>query len=437
MTQPASILVCPNGHGAAPNAAARFCHECGAPFAAAAPIVPATTPAVSQPVYYPPPAPPPPCATCGGNGSKLPAETHVCPACNYLRPLVPNYQLDCSAFQWAQDGSAMATLRSIGPLNVAARYISDRVGRKWIEATFNAVQLGPQQLPQIYQQAVMAARILGMSFMPEVYISGEKMWDAMTYGSDNSAFIVIGTALINNFKDQDLLFLLAREIGHCRAGHGLWKTVLRFLLGESGPRKGLSGGVLSMLSPTHLIGGALEMPLMAWARQSEITADRAGLLAVGDEAVARRVLLSWSLRSANLYRQINPAAWMAQEDDGDTDLTKLSEMISSSTPYVTRRLKTLSQYAHSPELPRYRAIIEPLLSASYWQMNAWPAAPAVPVSPPPPAPSIRVVCPSCKTAMRIPNSVLKGQTTFNVRCPNTRCGKIIVLRQQSTPLAER
>ena len=42
------------------------------------------------------------------------------------------------------------------------------------------------------------------------------------------------------------------------------------------------------------------MPLMAWSRQSEVTADRAGLLAVGDVALARRVLLTWSIRSASL-----------------------------------------------------------------------------------------------------------------------------------------
>src|SRR5436190_647445 len=78
------------------------------------------------------------------------------------------------------------------------------------------------------------------------------------------------------------------------------KTVTRFVMGDQGPAKGLSGGLISIIRPTKCALSALEMPLMFWARQAEITADRAGLLAVGDEEVARRVLLSWSLRSVSL-----------------------------------------------------------------------------------------------------------------------------------------
>ena len=76
----------------------------------------------------------------------------------------------------------------------------------------------------------------------------------------------------------------------------------------------LSGGLLGVISPSKLLEGAAEMPLMAWSRQSDITADRAGLLAVGDEALARRVLLAWSIRSARLLKEVNIEEWMKQEE---------------------------------------------------------------------------------------------------------------------------
>ena len=227
--------------------------------------------------------------------------------------------------------------------------VSDRVGRRWIEAAFNAVRLSDKQLPSVYANAVLAARILGMPVMPDVYVSGDRMWDSATYGSEQSAFVILGSALLTNYQGADQLFVIAREMGHCRAGHALWKTVIRFLLGEQGPRRGLGGaGVLAALNPALLVEGALELPLLAWARQAEITADRAGLLAIGDEEIARRVLLSWSLRSVMLYRQINIDAWLEQMDDSDEQTTRLSEVASSSTPYITRRLKLLAEYASSP-----------------------------------------------------------------------------------------
>src|SRR4029079_19632008 len=161
-------------------------------------------------------------------------------------------------------------------------------------------------------------------------VSGEYMWDCRTYGSDKDSFIVMGSALATNFRGPELLFLFAREIGHCRTGHALWKTVIKFLMGEQGPRKGLmAGGIFSALSPTALLEGTLEMPLLAWARQAEITADRAGMLVMGEEEIARRVLLTWSLKSPVLYRLVNVEAWLEQQAGSDDDITKLSELMTS------------------------------------------------------------------------------------------------------------
>ena len=197
----------------------------------------------------------------------------------------------------------MAKLRSMTTLTSIARSISDKAGRKWVETTFNGVRLSEKQIPDVYALAVKAARILSLPSMPDVYVSGERSWDALTFGSDQNAFIVLGSALVTSFQGDDLLFLLAREMGHCRTGHALWKTVIRFLIGEQRPKQGMmAGGMLSMLDPGKLIEGALEMPLLAWARQAEITADQAGLLAVGNQEIARRVLLTWSLKSPILSR---------------------------------------------------------------------------------------------------------------------------------------
>ncbi|MFH1176182.1 MAG: M48 family metallopeptidase [Acidobacteriota bacterium] len=462
-------MVCPNGHGGF-AAGSQVCMHCGARLVAGAAAAPRFPPAaVYPPAPGPPPAPPSPapgyapvigapapppgCGACGGNGVRLPVDMLVCPECHWLRPLAPGYAVDPAAFVWGQDGSAMARLRSIGPINSAARAISDKVGRRWIESTFNAVRLGEKQVPGVWRLSVHAARVLGMPTMPDVYLSGDRMWEAATYGSDTNSFVVVGTALLSNFQGPDLLFLLAREMGHCRAGHALWKTVIRFLLGEQGPRKGLGGGLLEKLNPAALVEGALELPLLAWARQAEITADRAGMLALGDEDVARRVLLSWCLKSAVVFRQINIQAWLEQMDDGDDQMTRLSEVASSATPYITRRLKLLAQYANSQELKHYRSVIEPLARGSELAAGVRPSsgmpsqAPPTsaqaqvpgrpPTSTPAPAPvpapapdDLRLACPTCKAPMRIPRAVLAGKEVVNVRCPGPDCRRLVTLRRQ-------
>ena len=104
----------------------------------------------------------PVCQTCGGEGKNLEEKQLVCQDCQWLRPLAPGYGIEPGAFQWAEDGKAMSVLRSITPLTMAAQVISDKVGRRWIETTFNGVLLSEKQLPEVYFQPVKVARILGM-----------------------------------------------------------------------------------------------------------------------------------------------------------------------------------------------------------------------------------------------------------------------------------
>jgi predicted Zn finger-like uncharacterized protein len=242
--------------------------------------------------------------------------------------------------------------------------------------------------------------------------------------------------------------------------------------------------LLNAISPTKLIEGALDLPLMAWSRQSDVTADRAGLLAVGDEALARRVLLAWSIRSARLLQQVNIEEWMKQEDTSDDQMTKFTEMTTSASMYTTRRLRLLGQAAREPELMRWSNSIQPIRKklapaaaqmmglgvgtvkvvkaaapaagmhvragspagatpattisadpaaspAAATQSNAGPhaAALASAAAAPVPSDSFRVVCNKCQTAMRIPRAVLRGKTSLNVRCPH--CQNIFMIRPKA------
>jgi Zn-dependent protease with chaperone function len=416
----------------------------------APPVVAATPPVAAAP----PVAPPPPlhvavapvvvaakCDGCGGEGVDLDPADNVCAKCSWLRPLFPGYELDRAVFLWAQDGQAMTRLHGIGPLNAVARSVSDKVGRPWIESTFNGIRLGPKQLPDVWKQAVLAARILGLPKMPDVYVAGDQMWSTYTFGTDTSSFIVLGTAILTNFQGDELLFMLAREMGHCCAGHALWKTVVRFIAGDVGIHSGLlSGGLLGVISPTKLLEGAAEMPLMAWSRQSDVTADRAGLMAVGDEALARRVLLAWSIRSARLLKEINIEEWMKQEESSDDHMTRLSEMATSSSMYTTRRLRLLGQAAKEPELMRWSESVQPIRKQLAVVTKPAPVSPVVAAArqavakADAPADSIRVVCTKCQAAMRVPLAVLKGKASLNVRCP--QCQNVMTLRAKPAAAAE-
>ncbi len=421
---------CVNGHQQ-PSAGTKFCIFCGVGIVSPQPqqqtaAQPPPPQLVPQPQFVPPPS----CRTCGGDGRGLADGVVMCRECRWLRPLIPGYSVSNSAFAWAADAKAMSALQSAKPLNAAAKAVSEKVGRRWIEVSFNGILLGEKQMPHVFGPAVRAARILGMSHMPDVYISGERPWDMLTFGTDKSSFIVVGSAVAGNFQGVDMLYLLAREMGHCKAGHALWKTVIRFFLGEQGPARGfMAGGIFNaILSPSAMIGGAIEMPLLAWARQAEITADRAGLVAVGSEDVARRTLLSWSLKSSFIFRQINIEAWLEQQRDDPGDMLRLSELTTTSTPYIGPRLKLLNQFAQSAEFQQtFGQIRDTLARAAPAKKETEAKSKAAP-SPG----ELKVKCSTCQAPLKVPLSALAGKTKLSIRCPSKNCGKVTVISRKPT-----
>lgn len=386
------------------------------------------------------------CTTCGGDGSLLDGARVYCPRCRWLRPLGAEYRVDPDAFLWRLDAEAMAVLRGLGPLTAVAAEISERFGRPWFEASVNGIRLSERQFPEIFEMAIRAARILGVSHLPEIYISGETMWDAVTMGTENSAFIVLGSVL-TNFKDDDLFFLIAREMGHCQAGHALWRTVMQFMSGRAQSRSILGGGVLKLLNPVKLVQGAVDAPLMAWSRHSEITADRAGMLAARNEEVARRVLMSWNLKSFPLYARINQEEWREQEREADEATQRVAEWTLASTPFMAGRLKQVRDFAASEEYAAWTRFIDHYAPSAPARQQPKPASTRAdgPASAStndaakataPDSNVIRLACVQCKGAMRIPKSAIEGKESVNVRCPNAECRAVLTLKVGPKPVPQ-
>ena len=410
------------------TADAAFCTECGhqigAPVAAAAVSVPLPNPIGMG------------CGSCGGQGQYLAPEQVYCQECRWLRPLSDEYFLELDAFMWQMDAQAMAVLNNLGPLASAAHSIAERYGRPVFEAATNGIRLSERQMPEIFEIAVRAARMMSLPHMPEVYISGERMWDVFSLGGFNGSFISIGSVLIN-FKPDDLLFLIAREMGHVRAGHVYWSTAMQFLRGKTAGQATILGeGILQFLNPAKLLESAIDAPLMRWARHSEITADRAATLVTGDLDCARRVLTQWAMKSFPVTGKLNLDAWLEQEAAADDPMLQMSEWTMSTTPYLAPRLKILSEYHSGDGFDEWRAYIQ------HWSDHAGlePAEGSDKPKPPPPAPppnTTGLTCAACQGPMRVPDAILSPDKAVNVRCPNAQCRKVNRVKPKAAPATKK
>ncbi len=410
MTQGAPKFCGNCGNGLMPGE--RFCGACGADIAsdsAAAPIMPWHGHR---------------CSACD-DGARLPSDQVFCPACRWLRPLAPDYHLPVDYWMWDLDAAAMRTLRNSGPINAAAQALSQRLGRPYLEAAANGIRLGPDQMPDLFIQAIRAARVIGLGYMPEIYISGDQMWDCITLGDEAGAFIVVGSVLLN-FGDAELLYLLGREMGHVAAGHALWNTVSRFMSGQSASRTIMGEGVMQFLNPTKIVESAVEAPLMAWARQSQITADRAGALVVGDAGIVRRVTVQWAMKSFPVLKKLSFEALERQIADTVGATHQVAEMTMGSQPFLMRRLRLQQEFSGTSDFAQWRRVID------HWIDAETPKAPPVAAaSPKQPVDDghVRLNCIACQGPLRFDRGRFANETdAIKVRCPNADCRKVLEVR---------
>jgi predicted Zn finger-like uncharacterized protein len=281
----------------------------------------------------------------------------LCPDCKNVTDIPRDFTVNTDDYEHKNDRDAMNALRSIKALNMAIDKLSKQFGKSWVESQFigGGIKVTESQFPRIQRLAVLAARVLGVRRLPEIYISGDIGWTSDTYGSESDAFVVLGTYLTRALSDLELLFVLGHEIAHVKSGHAMYRTVAKVFAGYSGPRGVMGGGILGLLDMQKLLSMSIELPLLAWIRESEITGDCAGLLVVRNIDVARKVLLLQALRSPDLFKEINHEAYLKQQEEAENKIGKLSEFLSQNTPYVARRIRFLNEYAAGPV---YRSAIE-------------------------------------------------------------------------------
>ncbi len=105
--------------------------------------------------------------------------------------------------------------------------------------------------------------------------------NAMAFGSDEEPYIAVSPLMVRTMSAQQLKFIIGHECGHVAMGHMIYHTVVSIA--------SIFASAVPIIGPIVNKVGAL--PLKAWSRRSEISADRAGLLCCGDCRTAQRTLL--------------------------------------------------------------------------------------------------------------------------------------------------
>jgi Zn-dependent protease with chaperone function len=187
------------------------------------------------------------------------------------------------------DSKALAALRAIPGIDTALRQLLKVTGESAMRVMFmaSAVQITPQQCPDLHAKLQVACTTLGVD-MPDFFIQQNPMVNAFTGGVDKSV-IVLWTGLVERLNDEELLAVIAHEVGHIHAEHVLYLTAARLI-------EALMNASVAALLPgkeiiKFIVSTGISSALMAWARRAELSCDRAALLVTQDPHVIGRTMM--------------------------------------------------------------------------------------------------------------------------------------------------
>ena len=145
-----------------------------------------------------------------------------------------------------------------------------------------SVKVSETQLPELHALLVEAAEILDLPNVPVLYVKQNPQPNAYTMAMNgDQPFIVVHSSLLALCDAAETQAVLAHEMGHLKAEHGIWLSL------------GNLAGAVSSTVP--LVGDALEAlatrQLQEWQRAAEYSCDRAALLVAQDSSVVASALL--------------------------------------------------------------------------------------------------------------------------------------------------
>lgn len=172
----------------------------------------------------------------------------------------------------------------------------------------NFVRVGPNQLPSLYSQFEHAGRSLGIKQLPELYVYQDPVPNAYTFGVDRY-FVAISTGCLELLEEDELLCILAHELGHVHADHVLYKSAARVFGSVASTIVQATFGVGS------LVVYPIQLALLRWDRASELSSDRAALLVVKNPHTVMRTLMKVAGGSRRMAGELSIDAFIEQADN--------------------------------------------------------------------------------------------------------------------------
>jgi len=184
----------------------------------------------------------------------------------------------------------------------------------------SSVRVHQRQYPRVFEIVKAACAALDIP-MPLIFVREDNFVPAVALGFGEPYALVLSSRWVELFADDELAFMIGRELGHIAAGHTRFHSLLS-VNGNENPIVSLIFG--------------------AWLRRCALTCDKVGLLCCGSLDAAIRAMGIAAFHEFG--RQVDYEAFAEQHAEVQADsVLRWGEWLSSE-PYATRRIASLQRF---------------------------------------------------------------------------------------------
>lgn len=256
------------------------------------------------------------------------------------------------AYEHPADRAALTALRKVRGFDQMLRWLSGLFAGRAprLLSLASMVRVDARQFPDIHRLVQDGASILDLPEVPETFLSNDPFPNARTVGIEHP-FLVLSSGLVDLLDEEELRFVIGHELGHVLSGHAVYRSMLDHLLALSRRVFFLPVGYLGLR--------ALITALEEWYRKSELSCDRAGVLAGQDPAAALRAQMKMAGGSRLAEMDITAFLEQAREYDAQGDLRngvlKLLSLQGQLHPFAVLRAAELRKWVDDGD---YRTILD-------------------------------------------------------------------------------
>lgn len=246
------------------------------------------------------------------------------------------------------DRAALQSLRAVPGFDEIVKKVYGFIGERGVRLLFqaDAVRVGPTQFPKLNALYTDVLTTMDWSERPELFVSQTPFVNAGAFGMERP-FIVLNSGALTLLDDDEERVLLGHELGHVMSGHALYRTILVLLLN------------VSFASLPFLAGIALlpvRFALLEWYRKSELSSDRAGLLASQDPTASLRMFLKMAGGGDMSQMDLNAFLVQAKEyEESGGALDRIFQILNTldrTHPFNTLRAAELQRWIEAGHYDR-------------------------------------------------------------------------------------